>query len=56
MRYDLEAGRALMARHGLTTIVPGEDMGMRSLLHAEIGAAPGGSIRVTGMARQLIED
>jgi len=105
MRYDLAAGRALMDRHGLTTIVlawaeharllhtrnpfaaggvyedpatgagtaalagylrdlgwphggaidvvQGEDMGMRSLLHAEIGATPGGSIRVSGTARQL---
>ncbi len=105
MRYDLEAGRALMARHGLTTIVlawvenpqrfhtrnpfaiggvyedpatgagtaalagylrdlgwphggaidvvQGEDMGMRSLLRAEIGAEQGGSIRVSGTARTL---
>ena len=103
MRYDLEAGRALMAAHGLTTIVlawaegpqlfhtrnpfaiggvyedpatgagtaalagylrdigwphggaidvvQGEDMGMRSRLHAAIGAAAGGSIRVSGTAR-----
>jgi PhzF family phenazine biosynthesis protein len=108
MRYDLEAGRALMQRHGLTTIVlawaeharkfhtrnpfasggvyedpatgagtaalagylrdlgwphggaidvvQGEDMGMRSLLHAEIGAEAGGSIRVSGTARTLSED
>jgi PhzF family phenazine biosynthesis protein len=105
MRYDLEAGRALMQAHGLTTIVlawaetpqlfhtrnpfavggvyedpatgagtaalagylrdlgwphggaidvvQGEDMGMRSRLHAEIPAAPGSSIRVSGSARQL---
>jgi PhzF family phenazine biosynthesis protein len=105
MRYDLEAGRALMARHGLTTIVlawaetprrfhtrnpfaiggvyedpatgagtaalagylrdlgwphggaidvvQGEDMGMRSLLHAEIGPEAGSSIRVSGTARKL---
>jgi PhzF family phenazine biosynthesis protein len=105
MRYDLDAGRALMTRHGLTTIVlawaenahrfhtrnpfavggvyedpatgagtaalggylrdlgwphggaidvvQGEDMGMRSLLHAEIGPDPGGSIRVSGTAREL---
>lgn len=105
MRYDLDAGRVLMTRHGLTTIVlawaenarrfhtrnpfavggvyedpatgagtaalarylrdlgwphggaidvvQGEDMGMRSLLHAEIGPEPGGSIRVSGTARQL---
>ena len=108
MRYDLDAGRALMARHGLTTIVlvraeharlfhtrnpfasggvyedpatgagtaalagylrdlgwphggaievvQGEDMGMRSLLHAEIGAETGGSIRVSGTARKLSVD
>ena len=108
MRYDLEAGRALMARHGLTTIVlawvenpqrfhtrnpfaiggvyedpatgagtaalagylrdlgwphggaidvvQGEDMGMRSLLRAEIGAEQGGSIRVSGTARTLYKD
>ncbi|WP_322399747.1 PhzF family phenazine biosynthesis protein [Massilia luteola] len=108
MRYDLDAGRALMQRHGLTTIVlpwaerarkfhirnpfasggvyedpatgagtaalagylrdlgwphggaidvvQGEDMGMRSLLHAEIGADTGGSIRVSGTARTLSED
>jgi len=105
MRYDLDAGRALMNRHGLTTIVlvwaeharlfhtrnpfasggiyedpatgagtaalagylrdlgwphggaidvvQGEDMGMRSLLHADIGAEKGGSIRVSGTARML---
>jgi len=103
MRYELEAGRALMAAHDLTTIVlawaegprlfhtrnpfaiggvyedpatgagtaalagylrdvkwphggaidvvQGEDMGMRSRLHAAIGAAAGGSIRVSGTAR-----
>ena len=103
MRYDLEAGRALMAAYGLTTIVlawaetdrlfhtrnpfaiggvyedpatgagtaalagylrdlgwphggavdvvQGEDMGMRSRLHADIGALPGSSIRVSGTAR-----
>ena len=108
MRYDLEAGRALMAKHGLTTIVlawvenpqrfhtrnpfaiggvyedpatgagtaalagylrdlgwphggaidvvQGEDMGMRSLLHAEIGPEQGSSIRVSGMARMLVKD
>ena len=108
MRYDLDAGRALMARHGLTTIVlvraeharlfhtrnpfasggvyedpatgagtaalagylrdlgwphggaidvvQGEDMGMRSLLHAEIGPETGGSIRVSGTARMLSGD
>jgi PhzF family phenazine biosynthesis protein len=108
MRYDLEAGRALMAQHGLTTVVlawaetpqrfhtrnpfaiggvyedsatgagtaalagylrdlgwthggaidvvQGEDMGMRSLLHAEIGAEKGSSIRVSGTARMLMKD
>ena len=105
MRYDLEAGRALMQAHGLATIVlawaetpqlfhtrnpfavggvyedpatgagtaalagylrdlgwphggaidvvQGEDMGMRSRLHAGIPAAPGSSIRVSGSARRL---
>ncbi|WP_296950089.1 PhzF family phenazine biosynthesis protein [uncultured Massilia sp.] len=105
MRYALEAGRALMAEHGLTTIVlawaasarlfhtrnpfaiggvyedpatgagtaalagylrdlgwphggaidvvQGEDMGMRSRLHAGIGPVPGSSIRVAGTARFL---
>jgi PhzF family phenazine biosynthesis protein len=108
MRYDLETGRALMEKHGLTTIVlawvespqrfhtrnpfaiggvyedpatgagtaalagylrdlgwphggaidvvQGEDMGMRSLLHAEIGPAQGGSVRVSGTARMLVKD
>lgn len=108
MRYDLATGRALMEKHGLTTIVlawmesprrfhtrnpfaiggvyedpatgagtaalagylrslgwphggaidvvQGEDMGMRSLLHAEIGPEPGGSIRVSGTARMLVKD
>lgn len=107
MRYDLDAGREWMRRHGLTTVllvhaesarrfhsrnpfasggvyedpatgaataalagylrdlhwphggaievVQGEDMGMRSLLHAEIGPAPGGSIRVSGTVRALRE-
>jgi hypothetical protein len=41
---------------GAIDVVQGEDMGMRSLLRAEIGAAPGGSIRVSGMARQLAEN
>jgi hypothetical protein len=31
-------------------------MGMRSLLHAEIGADAGGSVRVSGTARKLSED
>lgn len=103
MRYDLDAGRALMNAHGVVTValawaetpqrfhtrnpfaaggvyedpatgagtaalagylrdlgwphggqievVQGEDMGMRSRLHAAIGLAPGGSIRVSGIAR-----
>jgi PhzF family phenazine biosynthesis protein len=103
MRYDLDAGRALMNAHGLVTVVlafaetpqrfhtrnpfaaggvyedpatgagtaalagylrdlgwphggqvdvvQGEDMGMRSRLQAAIGADPGGSIRVSGVAR-----
>jgi PhzF family phenazine biosynthesis protein len=103
MRYELEAGRALMQAHGLVTIVlvwaenarlfhtrnpfaiggvledpatgagtaalagylrdigwphggaidvvQGEDMGMRSRLHADIGPEAGSSIRVAGTAR-----
>jgi PhzF family phenazine biosynthesis protein len=103
MRYELEAGRALMQAHGLITIVlvwaenarlfhtrnpfaaggvyedpatgagtaalagylrdigwphggaidvvQGEDMGMRSRLHAEFGPESGSSIRVAGTAR-----
>jgi PhzF family phenazine biosynthesis protein len=103
MRYELEAGRALMQAHGLITIVlvwaehaclfhtrnpfaaggvyedpatgagtaalagylrdigwphggaidvvQGEDMGMRSRLHADIGPESGSSIRVAGTAR-----
>jgi len=105
MRYELEAGRALMTREGWITIllawaesdtrfhtrnpfafggvyedpatgaataalagylrdlgwphggaievVQGEDMGARSLLHAEIGPVPGSSIRISGTARDL---
>jgi PhzF family phenazine biosynthesis protein len=105
MRYDFEAGRALMRREGWITIllawaesptrfharnafayggvyedpatgaataafagylrdlgwphggridvVQGEDMGARSLLHADIGPEAGGSIRVSGTARDL---
>ena len=105
MKYDLDAGRVFMRRHGLITIllawidtprrfhtrnpfayggvyedpatgaataalggylrdlgwphggsievVQGEDMGMRSLLHAGISGIPGGSIRVSGRARLL---
>ncbi|QOZ53507.1 PhzF family phenazine biosynthesis protein [Bradyrhizobium sp. CCBAU 53338] len=36
---------------GAIDIVQGEDMGARSLIRAEIGAAKGGSIRVSGAAR-----
>ncbi len=36
---------------GAIEIVQGEDMGMRSLLHAEIGPMVGSSIRVSGTAR-----
>lgn len=105
MRYELAAGRTLMRRHGLVTVVlahaeqarlfhtrnpfasggvyedpatgagtaalagylrdlgwphggaidvvQGEDMGMRSRLHADIPPAPGSSIRVSGTARVM---
>lgn len=36
---------------GRIEVVQGEDMGMRSLLAADIGPAPGSSIRVSGAAR-----
>ncbi|ALK98048.1 PhzF family phenazine biosynthesis protein [Massilia sp. WF1] len=36
---------------GAIDVVQGEDMGMRSLLRADIGEAPGSSIRVAGTAR-----
>jgi PhzF family phenazine biosynthesis protein len=36
---------------GLIDVVRGEDMGMRSLLRAEISLTPGASIRVSGSAR-----
>jgi PhzF family phenazine biosynthesis protein len=36
---------------GAIDVVQGEDMGMRSRLHAAIGEEPGGSIRVAGTAR-----
>jgi PhzF family phenazine biosynthesis protein len=36
---------------GVINIVQGEDMGMRSLIRAEIDTPVGGSIRVSGMAR-----
>ena len=38
---------------GHIEVVQGEDMGMRSRLRADIGAAPGSSIRVSGTARRL---
>jgi PhzF family phenazine biosynthesis protein len=40
---------------GAIDVVQGEDMGMRSRLHAGIGDAPGSSIRVAGTAR-FMED
>ncbi|MEM7113933.1 MAG: PhzF family phenazine biosynthesis protein [Chloroflexota bacterium] len=40
---------------GVIDIVQGEDMGMRSLLQAEIPAEPGSSIRVSGSARIMEE-
>lgn len=36
---------------GVIDIVQGEDMGMRSLIRADIPAARGSSIRVSGQAR-----
>jgi PhzF family phenazine biosynthesis protein len=36
---------------GAIDVVQGEDMGMRSRLHADIGDTPGSSIRVAGTAR-----
>ena len=108
MAYDLSAGRTLMTREGLVTIlfayaetnclfhtrnpfasggvyedpatgaataafagylrdmawphggaidiVQGEDMGMRSRLHAEVPPTPGSSIRVSGTARVMRPD
>lgn len=38
---------------GAITVVQGEDMGCRSLLHAAIPEQPGGSIRVSGLVRPL---
>jgi PhzF family phenazine biosynthesis protein len=38
---------------GAIDIVQGEDMGMRSRLHADIPSAPGSSIRVSGTARLM---
>lgn len=41
------------AHGGAIDIVQGEDMQMRSLLHADISAEPGASIRVSGTARVM---
>jgi PhzF family phenazine biosynthesis protein len=38
---------------GAIDVVQGEDMGLRSLLHADISAVPGSSIRVSGTARMM---
>lgn len=38
---------------GAIDIVQGEDMGMRSRLHADIPSTPGSSIRVSGTARMM---
>lgn len=40
---------------GAIDVLQGEDMGMRSRLHAEIPPAPGSSIRVSGTARIMHE-
>jgi PhzF family phenazine biosynthesis protein len=39
---------------GAIDVVQGEDMGMRSRLHASMGAEPGSSIRVAGTARFMV--
>lgn len=41
---------------GAIDIVQGEDMGMRSRLHADIPPTPGSSIRVSGTARMMSAD
>lgn len=41
---------------GAIDIVQGEDMGMRSRLHADIPPTPGSSIRVSGTARMMSTD
>lgn len=41
---------------GAIDVVQGEDMGMRSRLHAEIPPQPGSSIRVSGTARMMAGD
>ena len=40
---------------GSIDVVQGEDMGMRSLLHADIPATPGSSIRVSGSVRNMAD-
>lgn len=40
---------------GVIDIIQGEDMGMRSRLHAEMSAEPGTSIRVSGTVRVLAD-
>lgn len=40
---------------GAIDVVQGEDMGMRSLLHADIPATPGSSIRVSGSVRNMAD-
>ncbi len=40
---------------GSIDLVQGEDMGMRSRIHAEIGPEAGGSIRVSGTARVIAD-
>ncbi|OBQ94939.1 PhzF family phenazine biosynthesis protein [Mesorhizobium sp. AA23] len=44
------------AHGGAIDIAQGEDMGMRSRLHADIPPTPGSSIRVSGTARLMDED
>ncbi len=39
--------------NGVIDVVQGEDMGMRSLLRAEIPSTPGSSIRISGTARVM---
>lgn len=41
--------------HGYVEVVQGEDMGMRSLLAADIPPQPGSSIRVYGQARMMAD-
>jgi len=39
--------------NGVIDVVQGEDMGMRSLLRAELSSVPGSSIRISGTARLM---